>query len=201
KVLATLFPQEEEVLDSIRKLPVAAKTAQNFTRCATSTLVKKEAVKPIAPKRFKVEFSASEELTKKIQRAKEILRHKYPKGNLEDIIDEALELLLEKKDPERKIKRASEKEILRAERPQNDAAVRNDNRYIPQAIQREVYKRDEGQCSYRSSEGKQCGERNFLELDHVWPFALGGDSMPENLRLLCRTHNQWRSERTFGVRQ
>ncbi|MBI2645529.1 MAG: HNH endonuclease, partial [Deltaproteobacteria bacterium] len=90
------------------------------------------------------------------------------------------------------------KEILRAERPQNDSAVQNNSRYIPQAIQREVYKRDEGRCSYVSSEGKHCGEKNFLELDHVHPWGLGGSTTSENLRLLCRAHNQWRSEKTFG---
>ncbi|MBI3019589.1 MAG: hypothetical protein HYY61_06855 [Deltaproteobacteria bacterium] len=68
-------------------------------------MVKKEAIKPLTSKRFKIEFSASENLAKKIQRAKEILRHQYPQGKLEDILDEALELLLEKKDPERKVQR------------------------------------------------------------------------------------------------
>ncbi|MBI3016771.1 MAG: HNH endonuclease [Deltaproteobacteria bacterium] len=197
KVLANLFPQEEEIMDSIRKLPSSAaeKTAQNLTRCATSTLVKKEAVKPIALKRFKVEFSASEELTKKIQRAKEILRHKYPKGNLEDIIDEALELLLEKKDPQRKISQKEQGAFL--EMPLALSDTRR-SRYVPEKIKQIIWERDEGQCSYVSPEGKSCRERNFIELDHVHPWSLGGSSTTENLRLLCRTHNQWRSEKTFN---
>ncbi|MBI3016501.1 MAG: HNH endonuclease [Deltaproteobacteria bacterium] len=91
------------------------------------------------------------------------------------------------------MKRFSEKEILPAERPQNDS------RYVPQVLQREVFKRDEGRCSYVSPEGKSCGEKNFLELDHIHPFALGGETAEENLRLLCRAHNQWRAEKTFGV--
>ncbi len=51
----------------------------------------------------------------------------------------------------------------------------------------------------QSSEGKQCGERSFLELDHIEPWSLGGKSSEKNLRLLCKTHNQWRGERTFGT--
>jgi len=215
KVLAALFPQEEEVLDTIRKLPLE-KTAQNLTRCATSSLVKKESMKPVTSKRFKIEFSVSEELTKKIQRAKEILRHKYPQGKLEDILDEALELLLEKKDPERKIKRdasvvlrsqtnGGHKEEIRQKEPGaslkmpmalSDTGIRK--RYVPEKIKLTVWNRDEGCCSYASPNGKPCGERNFLELDHIQPWSLGGDSTSENLRLLCRTHNQWRSEKTFG---
>ncbi|MBI3018718.1 MAG: HNH endonuclease [Deltaproteobacteria bacterium] len=203
QLVATLFPSTEEVKDTIRKLPT--QTAQNLTRSGTSTLVKKEAMKPLAPKRFKVEFSASEELTKKIQRAKEILRHKYPQGKLEDILDDALELLLEKKDPERKIQRGQliKKEVSQKEQGaflEMPLALSDTirSRYVPEKIKQVIWKRDQGQCSYTSSEGKKCGERNFLELDHVHPWGLGGNSTLENLRLLCRTHNQWRSEKTFS---
>ncbi|MBI3018257.1 MAG: HNH endonuclease, partial [Deltaproteobacteria bacterium] len=52
-------------------------------------------------------------------------------------------------------------------------------------------------CSYTSPEGKKCAEKNFLELDHVQPWSLGGSTTADNLRLLCRTHNQWRSQKTF----
>ena len=37
-----------------------------------------------------------------INRAKLILRHKYPEGRLEDVLSEALEILLERKDPEKR---------------------------------------------------------------------------------------------------
>ncbi|MBI3017542.1 MAG: HNH endonuclease, partial [Deltaproteobacteria bacterium] len=73
------------------------------------------------------------------------------------------------------------------------------SRYVPEKIKQIIWERDEGQCSYASPEGKKCGEKNFLELDHVHPWSLGGDTTAENLRLLCRTHNQWRAERTFGM--
>ena len=77
-------------------------------------------------RRVKIEFVADEEVAQKIERAKEILRHRFPKGKLEDVINQALEDLLEKRDPERKIKRHSERnkvkrriprEILRGEIP------------------------------------------------------------------------------------
>src|SRR3989338_7801379 len=149
------------------------------------------AVNPVQETRkVKIEFGADEEVAKLIERARELLRHQYPQGKLEDLVREAFELLLEKKDPERKIKRISEKEILQSQSSQND--TQRKTRYIPKVIQREVYQRDQGQCSYTSSEGKKCGERNFLELDHIQPWSLGGDSTSENLRLLCRTHNQYR---------
>ena len=196
-LLAELFPQEEEVIDTIRHLPQSSETqtAQNLTRSGTSTLSKiraKGIIKPMTVQRVKIELSASEGLAKKIQRAKELLRHKYPEGRLEDILNEALELLLNKKDPQRKISQKEPGASL--EMPM----AFSDTRYIPQRIKRVVWKRDEGQCSYTSPGGKKCREKNFLEMDHVHPFALGGDSTTANLRLLCRTHNQWRAEKTFG---
>jgi 5-methylcytosine-specific restriction endonuclease McrA len=53
----------------------------------------------------KIDFFAKEGLATKIERAREILRHKHPQGKLGDIFDEVLEFYLEKKAPERKIAR------------------------------------------------------------------------------------------------
>ncbi|MBI2646422.1 MAG: HNH endonuclease [Deltaproteobacteria bacterium] len=208
-IISSYVGKRKEVKDKIRVLPpLAPKIAQNFTFSAESNErrepeIRKEPEGSLAiplvlsdhdmqvkeQRRVKIEFEASEVLAQKIQRAREILRHRYPQGKLEDILNEALELLLEKKDPERKIQRTLEKK---------SSDVKSETRYIPQTIQREVYQRDEGQCSYVSPEGKHCAEKNFLELDHIHPWSLGGDSTPENLRLLCRTHNQWRAEKTFS---
>jgi 5-methylcytosine-specific restriction endonuclease McrA len=65
---------------------------------------------------------------------------------------------------------------------------------------REVYSRDQGQCSFVSKGGRRCGERALLELDHVTPFAVGGASTPDNLRFLCRAHNQQHARNHFGQR-
>lgn len=56
-------------------------------------------------------------------------------------------------------------------------------RYIPVQVRAEVWKRDQGRC-------KNCGSNFSLELDHIKPFAIGGKTNIENLRLLCRNCNQ-----------
>jgi len=63
------------------------------------------------------------------------------------------------------------------------------SRYIPVGVRHAVRKRDNKQCSYVSPTGVRCCERSNLELDHITPFSLGGESTTENLRLLCKTHN------------
>ena len=67
------------------------------------------------------------------------------------------------------------------------------SRYIPVAVRREVWRRDQGCCSYvdRHS-GRRCGSRYRLEIDHVVPFALGGATELSNLRLRCSAHHRLR---------
>jgi len=38
----------------------------------------------------------------------------------------------------------------------------------------------------------------LLEIDHRVPFARGGTNTPENLRVLCRAHNLFLAEQTYG---
>ena len=67
------------------------------------------------------------------------------------------------------------------------------SRYIPAPVRREVWRRDGGCCSYVDPHsGRRCGSRFLLELDHIVPFALGGDAQPSNLRLHCSAHHRFR---------
>lgn len=56
-------------------------------------------------------------------------------------------------------------------------------RVIPNAVKKEVHKRDEGKCT-------KCGSTHNLQFDHIVPYALGGKSTLENIRLLCFNCNQ-----------
>ena len=73
------------------------------------------------------------------------------------------------------------------------AAPGSRSRYIPAAVKREVWRRDQGCCSYVDRHGgRRCGSRYRLEIDHVVPFALGGGAEPANLRLRCEAHHRLR---------
>ncbi len=58
-----------------------------------------------------------------------------------------------------------------------------ESRFIPKMIQAEVWQRDRGTCT-------KCQGTYALEFDHIKPYAMGGKSTAENLRLLCRACNQ-----------
>ena len=67
------------------------------------------------------------------------------------------------------------------------------SRSIPSHLRKYIWERDKGQCTYVHHETKRrCTCRRLLQIDHIQPFALGGRSEKENLRLLCAGHNQYR---------
>jgi len=122
-----------------------------------------------------------------IDRLKDLLSHKYPAGELEDLFKETLGYYLEREDP------------LRAD-PAERRATRNPRaRSVPPAIRDEVWRRDESRCTFVSDEGRRCEATRWLELDHIVPWALGGRSDDAgNIRLLCR-HNQQEARRVFRL--
>ncbi len=62
-----------------------------------------------------------------------------------------------------------------------------------------VKRRDKGCCEYQDTETRKiCGSTHQLERDHIVPRALGGTDETENLRWLCRTHNQLAAEEKLG---
>jgi hypothetical protein len=54
-------------------------------------------------------------------------------------------------------------------------------------------------CTYKDPKtGKICGSTYQLEVDHIYPTALGGSHRKNNLRTLCRKHNLLMAEKTLG---
>ena len=63
-------------------------------------------------------------------------------------------------------------------------------RYVSRETKHLVWNRDQGRC-------QNCqGQRN-LNIDHILPFALSGNSHPSNLRLLCFHCNQRQAIKAF----
>jgi len=108
-----------------------------------------------------------------------------------------------KRDPERrhaqKTERTRRRDKARKSNPRKENRDSHpDSRHIPPAVRDRVYARDKGRCSFIGADGTRCGSTWDLEMDHVIPFARGGDNSPGNLRLLCRKHNSYQAERAYG---
>jgi hypothetical protein len=69
---------------------------------------------------------------------------------------------------------------------------------VPRVARRAVVERDGLGCSWVAPDGGRCGSQAWLEFDHRHPAGKDGGSEPENLRLLCRAHNQLAAEQAYG---
>jgi hypothetical protein len=153
---------------------------------------RKPEVKPLGAEGYLVKFTASRELKEKLERAQELLRHRG-EGDLAAVIERAVDLLLEDVMKERfGVGRKSRSTAANAE--QREVV----SRHIPDAIKREVYERDGGQCTFVSEDGRRCAERGGLEFEHIEGFARTGQHTVEGLTLHCRTHNQLAADRLYG---
>jgi hypothetical protein len=149
-----------------------------------------DVVEAIDAERRRLHFDVGPDTAQLLERAREILRHKFPFASLEDIVREALNVLLDHKDLDR--------DDGTAEGTPGEGAA--ESRNIPMWVRRAVWRRDGGRCVFVGEEGRTCGERSWLEFDHVVPFAKGGRSDdPANVRLLCRAHNRAAADRAWGA--
>ncbi len=197
-------------------------------------------VEPLAPSRYKVQFTASAELKDKLERLQALLRSEVPDGDLGAVIERAVTENLERLEARRFAKTrarartttaaqastaaqthtitqattAPQPAIQTQTQAQTQAATaaaskprsstlpspgaRGHVRHIPAAIRRAVHQRDAGRCRYVDETGRRCPERHRLEYHHIHPFGMGGGHTPENLRLMCRTHNFFLAEHDYG---
>ncbi len=79
--------------------------------------------------------------------------------------------------------------------PQNPASAPKSPRFVPAPLRREIWNRAGGQCEAKvRTEGsepfRRCSARRLLQIDHIQPISLGGESTLTNLRLRCAHHNR-----------
>ena len=158
--------------------------AQRTTSFATRALVQ-----PLAPERFKIQFTIGQETRDKLKEVQDLLRHSIRDGDLAEIFDRALTLLL---------KDARKQRFADTERPRAGHESLPDSRHVPAAIQRFVWNRDGGRCTFIGPNGR-CTETSLLQFHHKDPYAMGGPPTAENICLLCAAHNRYESELFFAV--
>ena len=164
---------------------------------ALESPVARASITPLRPGRFKLELTLGQEAYDQLRQLRELLRHQIPSGDLASVLERAVAAFHEQTMQRRFAKKKASHKPRVIKRKASPAKARS--RYIPRAVVREVHERDGGQCSFVSKEGQRCDARSFLELHHHdVPFARGGASTPENLRLMCRVHNALLAERDYG---
>jgi hypothetical protein len=134
-------------------------------------------------------FEAGPDFREKYERARALLSRKHPEGlTQEQVFDAALDEYLKRHDPARPVR--VEHSLQGSERR---------TRWIPAAVQREVWQRDGGRCTFVGPQGHRCGSTWNVEIHHVAPYCRGGEHKAENLRLYCAAHNRRQAELDLGT--
>ena len=206
KIVAHLQPRPD-VPSSVRRLPVptphtkqplmvepqAMNTKSGDVEAVTApsavpTPAQKSDARPLAPGRYKIQFTVSEETYRKLRRVQDLLRHQNPTGDPSVVFDRALTLLLTEVERSR---------LALTVRPREASKQNPGSRYVPAAVRRRVWERDGGRCRFEGAAGR-CSETGRLEFHHVVPYADGGSTTADNLELRCAAHNRHEAEEWFG---
>jgi hypothetical protein len=170
-------------------------------------MVMQEKVRILTPTQTELKIVISTETEAKITRARELVRA----VSISDLMDMALDALIEKREKslgkvDPKNLRRSESETLeqvefkdRSESPLPETkpersekyVITRASRFIPMKLRQELFRRSGGRCEWVDPEThERCRAHAFIEVDHIIPYALGGATAPQNLRHLCRAHNE-----------
>ena len=148
---------------------------------------------PLGRERFKIQFTAGPALREKLREAQALLRHQVPNGDMAQIFDRALTLLVE--DARRRKFGETSRPVARRSAHERGPA----SRHIPAEIRRSVTARDQEQCAFVARNGRRCGSRDFVEFHHLEPWARARRHSVEGIELRCRAHNHHAAVGDYGA--
>jgi hypothetical protein len=106
---------------------------------------------PLSAARWSVQFTASAELRDKIEKARELLSHALPSGDLASLFERALDELIERETKRR----------LGADKPRQRRPLSPGSRHVPLEVARQVWQRDDYQCTFIDTQGPRCRSPAF----------------------------------------
>jgi hypothetical protein len=201
ELVAELAPKPD-VPATIRKLPTPAPKPPSPPEPQPTALLRPDGVRaqvpsnasppaprpqPLAPERYKVQFTVSKGLRDKLERLQSLMNE-----DLTAVIEAAVTEKLERLEARRYA------EVKKPRKGLDETDVSPKTRAIPAAVKRAVRKRDGDRCRFVDRTGRRCTERRGLEFHHHDPFGRGGDHHPSNVSLYCARHNAYSAERDFG---
>ena len=169
-------------------------------------------VEPLTADLRRLHVTVSRQFLEKVEAARDGLSHALPGATTEQVLEAALDLMLQKQAKARgQVKRPrtfatvgieAAPEAVPPSPFAEPAPPRRDGprEHVPAAVRRAVWKRDGGRCQWPLDSGGRCGSTHRIEIDHLEPWARGGTPTVDGLRLLCRPHNLLAARLAFGAR-
>lgn len=137
----------------------------------------------------RIEMTFTKEEMDLIEKAQSVLSNKVG-GGLKDTILEMAKRITQSKLHDSKLSKevCTKKESLKST---SAAEVKS----LGLKLKKEILQKDQF-CQFKDTKtGRVCGSKYYLEVDHILPRYLGGKNNKDNLRVLCKNHNQFRYQK------
>ena len=214
--LQTFFKNEKKLKHEYtrpEKLELLTKIIGKSTRETEALLAEKspqalvkERERALNENETQVTVVLNQALKDKLTRIKHLVAHKNPNPTYAELLELMADLALKRLDPrerntrEPKDRPASAPKLVpqtvqrSVERPAMRRIRYKNIRYISAATRKLIWQRDQARCQHRNPvTRKRCESTYALQVDHIKPVALGGESHIENLQLLCGAHNRYKN--------
>jgi len=200
--LARRYPQPE-VSSHICKLPGSELAARRLVPHGGAVSAGPTgSLEPRSEGLYRLQLNTPERVKAKLELARDLMSHANPSGDLALVVERGLDLLIAQLQKARFGQTSRPARTKRVELEHQaedfDRSKSSSRRHVPRETRRRLVERDGSCCSFVGDDGTRCTARAFLEVDHRQPWARGGSDELENLRWLCRAHNQLQAERDFG---
>jgi hypothetical protein len=177
---------KEQKLEVLKEMEgKSTREAQQALAAISPESARRDHTKPINAEETEIRFTANKALMEKLEKIRNLLGHKLSDQQFASLFEELADIALKKLEPEKDVSPA--------------LAKVSETRYIPAKVKRAVWHRDKAQCTHVDSKNKRCTSKHALQYEHIIPFAKGGKTSVENLKLLCRAHNQIAAIQAYGL--
>jgi hypothetical protein len=204
--------KNNEVLNSKEKLELieniknktTLEVKEYFARLDPETTLPCDQIKYLSENHIQVTWTLEKEILEKINHLKSLISHENISPTNYELLNLALDAAIEKVEKKKGVFE-NPKKSNKSERKQTQGSsqgtskiktrvfVTKRSRYIARTIKRFALARANHQCEHIHTDGARCPSKFQLQFDHIVPFSKGGGSNLENIQVLCRGHNDFKS--------
>jgi hypothetical protein len=213
--IKTYEKKNNEVLNSSEKLELieniknktTTQAKEYFARLNPETTLPIDQIKYLNEKHIQLTWTLEKEILEKINHLKSLISHENISPTNYELLNLALDAAIEKIEKKKglydkpqkieNLKVKSNKKSLVESKGTIIAKTKRfslkRSRYISRSVKRLALARANHQCEQVHLDGTRCLSKFQLQFDHMIPFSKGGSSSFENIQVLCRVHNDFKS--------
>jgi 5-methylcytosine-specific restriction endonuclease McrA len=172
-----------------------------LARISPTSILPAERAKPVSESHSVVTVVLSSDAVRSLERLRGLLAHRKPAPEkFSEIIEHLIQRELKRLEPAERGTQVEEPGQAAKFDLTPPAESLTPRRRVPKAgLRRRIFERDQSQCSWTDPiTGRRCRSSHGLEIDHRVPYALGGETTADNLRLLCRAHHRLETQAQFA---